>query len=115
MMKLLALQIPDANGNPINIQGAVGMPQGGTGSLANIVGTGLNLLILAAVILCLLFLIWGGFSWLMSEGDKQKIGQARQKIVFAIIGLLVVFMAFFIINVFYRFFLGSGANPLTYP
>jgi hypothetical protein len=113
-MKLLSLQIPDASGNPVNINGVGGMPQGGPDTVANIVKLGLNLLILAAVILSLFYLVWGGVNWLMSEGDKQRVNQARQKIVFAILGLAVVFVSFLLINVFYWFFLGKGAHPLIY-
>lgn len=107
-MKLLALQIPGADGNLINIQGAGGMPSGGgADALFSIISTGVNLLILAAVILCLLWLIWGGINWMMSEGDKQKINQAREKLVSALIGLAIVFMSYLIINGFYAFFFGS--------
>ena|ERR1035437_4698955 len=113
-MKLLALQIPDAQGTPIQINAVGGMPSGGTDALANIVGTGLTLLMLTAVILCLLYFIWGGINWMMSEGDKQRINQARQKLVFSIIGLGIVFFSFLMINVFYWFFLGGKANPLIY-
>jgi len=110
----LALQIELPGGSPIQIQGAGGMPQGGINSLGNIVGVGLDLLVLVAIFLCLLYLIWGGFNWMMSEGDKQKLNKARQKIVYAIIGLVVVFLSFLIINVFYWFFLGGAAKPFVY-
>ncbi len=113
-MKLLALQIPGAGGYPITIQGAGNMPDLGRTSLENIIGTGFNLLILAAVLLCLIYLIWGGINWMMSEGDKQKLNQAKQKLVYSIIGLVIVFMSFLMINVFYWFFLGNKANPLIY-
>jgi TRAP-type C4-dicarboxylate transport system permease small subunit len=106
-MKLLALQIPDANGNPINIQGAGGMPQGGVNELPNAINGVFNLLLLAAVLLSLMFLIWGGINWMMSEGDKQKISQARQKIVYSILGLIIAFAAFLIINTVYAFFFGN--------
>jgi hypothetical protein len=114
MMKLLALQIPDGQGNPIQIGGVGGMPEGGTNALANIVGVGFDLLILTAVLLCLIWFIWGAINWMMSEGDKQKINQARQKLVYSIIGLVVTFASFLIVNVFYWFFLGT-TNPLIYP
>lgn len=107
-MKLLALQIPDANGNPINIQGAGGMPQGGTDLLPNIIGLVYELLILAAILLCFIYLFWGGVDWMMSEGNKQKIDRARQKIAFSIIGLLVVFIAFLIINAIFFLFFGNN-------
>jgi hypothetical protein len=114
-MKTLALSIPDAQGNPIQIQGGRNMPElRGNASLENFVGTGFNLLILAAVVLCLLYFIWGGINWLMSEGDKQKIASARQKLIYSILGLAIVFMAFLMINVFYWFFLGKTVNPLHY-
>ena len=116
-MKLLALNIPDAQGNPIQINGVGGMPQGGfsvvNGTVPNTINLGLNLLLLAALFISLLYLIWGGINWLMSEGDKQRINQARQKLAYAILGLAVVFMSFLIVNVFFWFFLGKS-NPLIY-
>jgi hypothetical protein len=108
MIKLLAfLQIPDANGNPINIQGAGGMPQGGLGTLANTFGLVYDLLFLTAIILSLAFLMWGGIDWMLSSGEKEKINRARGKIAFAIIGLLVVFAAFLIINAIFTLFFGN--------
>ena len=46
----------------------------------------------------------------MSEGDKQRVSSARQKVVWAIIGLLVVFFAFLIINAIYNFLLGLAVQ-----
>ena len=114
MMKELALQIPDGQGNPIQINGVGGMPEGGTNALANIVATGLDLLILTALILCLIWFIWGAINWMMSEGDKQKINQAREKLVYSMIGLGIVLLSFLMINTFYWFFLGT-THPLIYP
>jgi TRAP-type C4-dicarboxylate transport system permease small subunit len=109
-MKLLALIIPGADGAPIQINGAGGMPQGGASdAFPNALRVGLDLLVLTGVILCLLYFIWGGINWMMSEGDKQRINQARQKLVYSIIGLGVVFMSFLMINTFYWFFLGRNA------
>lgn len=113
-MKLLTLTVPGVNSSPLQIHGVGGMPEGGPDSLLQIVRTGLDLLLLGAVILSLFFLIWGGFNWLMSEGDKQRVASARQKIVYSILGLLVVFFAFLIINVIHGFLLGSNAGPLNY-
>jgi len=114
-MKLLALTIYNADGDKIPIKGVGGMPQGGPGdALPNIVSVGLDLLVLTAVILCLFYLIWGGINWMMSEGDKERLNKARQKIVFSIIGLGIVFISFLIINVFYAFFLGKDVSPFVY-
>lgn len=113
MMKVIALEIPDAQGNPIQINN-LGIPQGGPNSVAAIVRLSLDLLVLGALFICLFYLVWGGINWLMSEGEKQRINQARQKIVYAILGLAVVFVSFLIINAFYWFILGDKVNPFIY-
>jgi len=87
-----------------------GVPTGGAGlTLNKILSISITLLIIAAIVLCIIFIIWGGINWIMSEGDKQKLSQAHRKVTFAIIGLIVVFLAFFIINTFSYFFLGNSS------
>jgi len=101
MEKLIALSI-----NGINIYGAGGVPTGGEGATLNkILSTGVTLAMIAAVIICIVFIIIGGFTWIMSEGDKQKLDQAHKRVAFALIGLVVVFLAFWIINIIYSIFL----------
>jgi hypothetical protein len=103
-MEKLALSV-----NGIPIQGAGGVPTGGTGvTLNKILSTGVSLLMLAAVILCIVFFIIGGISWITSGGDKQKLDQAHKKVTFAILGLVLVFLAFFIINAISYLFFGNS-------
>lgn len=107
-MKSLSLAIPGGyNFNP-----PANIPYGGTGELSVILNTAFVLVVIAAVIICLIVLIWAGFDWIMSEGDKQKVSSARNKFAFAIIGLVVVFVSFFIINLVYGFFLNSSLSFL---
>jgi hypothetical protein len=114
-MKLISLTIGQPIGAaPVVLHGAGGMPEGGPDMIAKIVGVGFELLILTAIILALLNLIWGGFNWIMSEGDKQRIGKARERIVYSIIGFLVVFLAFFIINLIYWFFFAGKISPYIF-
>lgn len=47
-------------------------------------------LLLAAFILAFFFLILGGISWLTSGGDKAAVEAARNKIIAALIGLVIV-------------------------
>ncbi len=63
-----------------------------------LVGKLINILLVLAVILALIFLIWGGIRWIMSGGDKQKIEQARSAIIGAIVGLVLAFLSFLILN-----------------
>ena len=100
--KLLALSVAGPNGQ-IDVT-ATGVPKGGLIELSKAIGVAFGLLFITAILLCLFVVIWGGFSWMTSGGDKQKLSQARQKIVFAVIGLVVVFLAMFIINLVFTLF-----------
>lgn len=90
------------------------MPEGGPDILTTIVSVGFQLLIIAAIFLALLNLIWGGFNWIMSEGNKERIGKARERIVYSIIGLMVVFLSFLIINTIYWFFFQGKISPYIF-
>jgi hypothetical protein len=70
----------------------------------------LTLALVIAVIIALLYLIWGGIKWITSGGDKGNVETARNQIIAAIIGLIVVFLAWFIINIILQFFFGEGAG-----
>lgn len=64
----------------------------------------ITVLIVIAVLFALFFLIYGGISFITSSGDKQKVAAARQRVIFAIVGLIVVLMAYFIVNFIYGLF-----------
>lgn len=56
------------------------------------------ILVISAVV-ALIFLIWGGFKWITSGGDKTKVEAARNTIIAAVVGLIVAFLAYFILAV----------------
>ena len=45
----------------------------------------------------MLFMIWGGISWLMAGGDKGKLEEAHHKITNSLIGLGVLVASFAVI------------------
>lgn len=59
----------------------------------------IQILVVVAVIIAVLILIWGGIRWITSGGDKAKVESARSTIIGGIIGLVLVFLAYFIISV----------------
>lgn len=67
-----------------------------------------------AILLALFFLIRGGISWVTSGGDKGKVDAARQMIVAAIIGLIITFLAYFILSIVLGVF-GLNLNQLVIP
>lgn len=51
-----------------------------------------------AVLITFIFFLVGGIRWIMSQGDKKQLETAQKTITYAIIGLLVVLLSFFVIN-----------------
>jgi len=101
-MKLLALSIGGqaVNGQtlPIYSISVPGFDKINRLQIQDIVSFVIMLLLTVAVLLSLFFLIFGGLRWMLSQGDKKKIEEAQKTITFAIIGLIVVFFSFFILN-----------------
>jgi len=60
-------------------------------------------MVLAALV-ALGFLIYGGVKWIISEGDKTAIDNARQTIIGAVIGLVIVLLSYLILSVVLKVF-----------
>jgi len=80
------------------------MPTGGIETLEKIVQNAAVILFIFAIIFALFMLVYSGWQWMTSAGDKQKITQVKQRIIYAIIGLILIFLAFMIINLLSNFF-----------
>jgi hypothetical protein len=110
MDSLLSLKVPGSEGS-VEIQVPSGVPTGGlSGGGGKIIVLGLTLFLMAAVLLSLGFLLYGGLNWIMSQGDKAKLESARRTVLFAIIGLIICFSSFFLIQFMSTIF---GVNLLN--
>ncbi|RWZ79416.1 MAG: hypothetical protein EOT04_01705 [Candidatus Chaera renei] len=47
----------------------------------------------------IIFVIIGGIRYIMSQGDAQNISRAKNTILYALVGLVVVTSAFFIVQI----------------
>lgn len=105
-MKQLAFKV-----NDIEIQPPLGVPTGdfASGVGNDILGSLLGIIAAFGVIIVAVFIVWGGIMWITSAGDKQKIAAARNRIIYSIIGLVVILLSVFIINIVLYFF---GAEQL---
>lgn len=83
-------------------------------NIGAVIGAAVTLLLIIAVIIALFFLILGGIRWITSGGDKGKVESARGTIIAAIIGLVIAFLAFFILSLALSFF-GLSLTDLTLP
>lgn len=67
------------------------------GSILDIIATVIALGIIVASISSLVFIIVGGITFILSAGNEEKIKKAVHTIRYAIIGLVISFLAFFLI------------------
>lgn len=78
-------------------------------NIPNLVRATINILFVIAAVIAIIFLVWGGIKWIMSGGDKAALESARSHIIAAIVGLVLVFLSFFIVTFVFDF-LGLGLN-----
>ena len=57
--------------------------------------------------LTLLMLVWGGFQWLISAGNPEKVKMGTQTMVWAIIGVFLVFASYLLLSTFTDYLTGK--------
>lgn len=85
------------------------LPGGQFSALGNITIPGIvsavvKLILVLAALIAFIFLIIGGIRWITSGGDKEGTAKAQSTITAALIGLLIVFAAWAIIQLLQTFF-----------
>lgn len=75
-------------------------------TLGRIIGFGFNLLLVVASIAVIFYMLWGAFEYITSSGDSAKADKARQKMVNAALGIIILIGAFTIWIVVVRDILG---------
>jgi Na+-driven multidrug efflux pump len=110
-MKSIAIDIPGHG----QIQTPSGIPTGGLFDDLGGFGTGLNLLqvlfqfiFIFASVIAIIMVLYAGIQWVISGGDKTKIESARNRLVYALVGLVIVVLAFFIVRTVIMLL---GGNP----
>ncbi len=73
-------------------------------TLGEIIGTVLPYIFGAAGIALLIYLIIGGFQFMLSRGDPKAAQAAQAKITNAVIGFVIVIVAFTIVQLFGQLF-----------
>lgn len=75
------------DGCPANLFGDTGVFKQVTNTILYIVG-----------IVAVIMLIIGGIKYVVSGGDSKKVTDAKNTVLYAIIGLIIAFLAFAIVN-----------------
>lgn len=62
----------------------------GDKTLTDIIQGLINFIFGLAVLICPIFIIWGGFEIATAAGAEAKIKEGRQKITYALVGLVII-------------------------
>lgn len=82
--------------------------------VGNLISAILGFLLVIAGLLSLFFLLTGGIQWITSGGDKAGVEAARQKILNAVIGLIITFSVWALMKLIFAF-LGIDFPIFTLP
>lgn len=101
MDQIAQLKIPGSSAivAPSNVPQAL---RGGDRALdvggAALLNFSFNWVFALGIFAALVVFMWGGVEWISSQGDSVKIARAKKRILFAIIGTVVIVLAFFIVR-----------------
>lgn len=90
-MENLALKLPgsDKEFTPIVSGGAIQDP-----SLWGVLSPIINIALLVASVLMFVWMFWGVFQYIYAGGNKENLAKARSRITWAIVGFVIVILAF---------------------
>lgn len=91
----VGLSVGNGNACPQSPQGG---NTGGTQKINDIITNVVNIFSAVVGVVSVIMIIFGGFKYISSGGDSGKVGEAKNTIVYAIIGLVVVALAQFIVQ-----------------
>jgi hypothetical protein len=91
-----------------------GTNETGLTNAGNLVSAIISMLLIITTIASLIFFIVGGIGWVTSDGDKGKLETARNRILQAIVGLVIVASAW-AVWLFVGKFIGIDFTNIVFP
>jgi len=73
-------------------------------NIGTLIKGGLAFAMIAAALVAFVYLLWGGFQWITSGGDKAAVEAARLRISAALVGLVIIAAAWAIMLMIQYFF-----------
>ncbi|OGH14061.1 MAG: hypothetical protein A2687_02240 [Candidatus Levybacteria bacterium RIFCSPHIGHO2_01_FULL_38_26] len=65
---------------------------------------GVSVFLTIIILLSIGYILWGSIRYIIARGEREKIQSAREKITYAIVGLVVALLAFFVVAIVGDFF-----------
>ncbi len=88
----------------------------GTVTITKMISGIISFLMIAASLIFFIMLVMGGIRWIMSQGDETKVKAARDQVQHSLIGLVVVFAAWAIMQLISSVFgVDIFTNALSLP
>lgn len=87
-----------AQANVNSVANSSGVSTGGSVDLYQIIGNVINIVLGFLGVLLLLYILYAGFLWMTAGGNEDNIEKAKGYIKNAIIGLVIIILAFAISN-----------------
>lgn len=89
-MDYLALKLPGSNQI---ITGPDNFKFSGA-KLGTVITSALDLVFIIVAVLAFIWLIWGAFQYLFAGGNKEDLGKARARMMWAVVGLILTLLSF---------------------
>src|SRR3989344_5017220 len=102
----LALTLP--GGNTINSPAGL---KNDFKDLSSVISPALEVIFYVATFLAFYYLVWGAILYLLAKGEKEGLAKARAKITWALVGLIVIFLAFMVAKYASIIFPDKGGSP----
>ena len=107
----LAMDAPVfANAKSEVTSGISSVNDGNSTDLPSFITNIVNILLFLAGAVAVIVLIIGGIRYVISSGDSGQVQSAKNTILYAVVGLVVVIMAYAIVNFVINQFQGNGGS-----
>ena len=104
MNKLLTQQLTLPGQAPIKGPINEGLFEGGQLTIGSILSRAIPFIFIFAGVGLFLMILASGFDFLTSAGDAKKLEQGKQRLTYAIVGFVIIFAAFWIVQIFGEMF-----------
>jgi hypothetical protein len=86
------------SGAELDVSGTATCGTEGTTRVQGIIESIINIFSIIVGVVAVIMIIYGGFQYISSGGDSSKIGTAKNTIIYAVIGLVIVALAQFVVR-----------------
>lgn len=82
---------PDLTSNLTDVNSEADL---GSADLTETIGKLISALLSVLGVIFLLLIIWAGFTWMTAQGDSKKVDKAKDILITAVVGLIILLSAY---------------------